>query len=129
MASDIRKWKDAGGTDWKVWLRQLNDGDRARLYFTPDPKSSMECPKVLVRGLGHVYQVPERTLPFYLRAAQSGGFVWRDRDGTPWHITVEANIRSESGRRLRVHHPPSHRVLWRMTNEELEQLVSRGIAD
>lgn len=126
--SDIRKWKDDDGTDWKVWLRALDGADaRARLYFTPDPKHAMDCPKLLVRGIDHVYQVPERVLPFFLRSARRGGFVWRDRDGTPWHISVEARIRSQSGRTLRCHHPASHRVLWRMDDQELEALVGGAV--
>ncbi len=124
MRRQLRSWIDLGGRTWSLFLRE-EEGYRpgALLVFTGDPKDGMGSPKILVRGLRDVYSVPDPTLPFYFQAATRGGFVWVDRDGTPWHIWNRTRMRSGTGRRLEVHHAGSHRSLWELPDSELETLV------
>lgn len=128
--SRCRSWKVPGGVEWRVWLEPAAESGRTgKLVFVPNPKQEMGCPKILVRGLSGVHQIPERRLPFYLRAAQSGGFVWRDRDGVSWHIWLRAHMLSTTGRRLEIHHPRSHRALWEMPDQELQKLVDQAVTE
>ena len=124
MRRQIRSWKDPEGRIWSLFLRAEERYEPgALLVFTGDPKDGMGSPKILVRGLRDVYSVPTPTLPFYLEAARSGGFVWTDGDSVPWHISNRTQIRSETGRRLEIHHPASHRSLWELSDGELEGIV------
>lgn len=124
----LRPWKDPAGRAWSVYLDSSERFEPGALFvFTCDPKDGMSSPKVLVRGVPHVHANPEGTLPFYLEAARSGGFVWRDRDGTPWHISNRTCVRSESGRALEVQRGGSHRELWRLSDGELGDLVGLAL--
>ena len=127
MRPQLRAWKDPGGRTWNLFLREE---DRykpgALLAFTGDPKDGMGSPKILVRGLTDVYSVPDPTMPFYFKAAQTGGFVWTDGDGIPWHISNRTHIRSEPGRQLDIHHGGSHQSLWELSDQELEGLVGQS---
>jgi hypothetical protein len=124
----IRSWKDPAGRTWDLFLVE---GERYTpgklLVFTGDPKEGLESPKVLVRGARDIYAIPDPALPFYLAAARSGGFIWRDRHGTPWRITNRTLVQSETGRHLELHHARSHRPLWTLSDPELEALVSQAV--
>lgn len=128
LRRQLRIWNDPYGRDWNLVLREEPRFAPGKLLiFTGDPKDGLGSPKVLVRGVRDVYSVPDPALPFYLDAAQCGGFVWRDRDGTPWHIRNRTHIASETGRSLEVHHVRSHQSLWELSDLELEALVRQSI--
>ncbi len=123
----LRTWKDPAGRTWKLFLSERDTyRPGALLVFTGDPKDGMGSPKILVRGLQDVYSVPDPTLPFYFAAAEHGGFVWRDGDGVPWHISNRTRAYAESGRLLEIHHAGSHRSLWELSDEELGRLVRQS---
>jgi hypothetical protein len=128
LPQKLRTWKDLAGRTWNLYLKE---GERyepgALLVFTGDPKEGMGSPKILVRGLQDVYSVPDPALPFYLDAARRGGFVWRDRDGVPWHISNRTRVSSETGKSLEVHHAGSHRSLWVLPDHRLEDLVRQAL--
>ena len=127
--TECRSWRDREGVEWRIWLDVVGDGGRTgKLNFAPNPKHELGCPKILVRGLSGVHQIPAPRLPFYLRAAWTGGFIWRDRDGVPWHFHVRTHMLSTTGRGLEIHHPPSHRVLWEMPDQELQRLVDQSVS-
>lgn len=124
---EVRLWKGGEGKTWRLWLkRQKRYAPGALLVFAGLPQEVMDSPKVLVRGLQDVLTIPEELIGFHLEAAREGGFVWRDRDGLPWHLSAELRIRSPTGRRLRVQHPVLHRTLWAEPSTALEDLVRRS---
>ncbi|MEX1258367.1 MAG: hypothetical protein WEG36_12180 [Gemmatimonadota bacterium] len=80
-----------------------------------------------MRGVRHVHAIPEGTVGFYFGAAKAGAFVWRDRDGTPWHLSAKARAVSETGRTLEVRLGESHRAPWKLTDGELGELVGMAV--
>ncbi len=130
IRKQLRSWKDATGRTWDLFLvEEERYAPGKLLVFTGDPKHGLDSPKVLCRGLIDVYSVPDPCLPFYLGAARAGGFVWRDRDGTPWRITNRTCVQSETGRHLELHHAGSHRSLWELSDPELEEMVGRAMSE
>jgi hypothetical protein len=126
--AQLRTWKDPAGRSWDLFLAEGDQYEPGKLLvFTGDPKDGLGSPKVLVRGARDIYAIPDSALPFYLAAARAGGFVWRDRDGTPWRITNRTLVQSETGRHLELHYAPSHRPLWSLSDDELEALVGQSV--
>jgi hypothetical protein len=124
---ELRVWQDGAGGTWRLWLDQDERYQPGSLLvFAATPAEELASPKVLVRGVPDVFAVPRSKLDFYLAAARAGGFVWRDRDGLPWHFTTELRAVSASAKELRIHHPGSHRPLWVASDRELSALVRQG---
>jgi hypothetical protein len=125
----LRTWTDSEGCTWRIFLNERPTYEPGKLLiFTQEPKTGMSCPKILVRGLRDVYSLPDSALPFFLDCAKRGGFVWRDRDGTPWHIHNRTHVRNRAGRSLEIQHGASHRPLWQSADEELQRLVEQSLA-